>query len=334
MSSFEHFGIVGGGAWGTAIGQALVRAGRRATLWAREQEVVGSINANHENVPFLAGIPLDPRFVATEVLAELNACDALVLAVPTQHLRATCQSMALWVCDRPRPILIAAKGIEQTTLELPATIVHETLPTCPIAILSGPTFAAEVAKNLPTAFTLACEDETLGQSLAQSISSRTFRPYFSPDVRGAQIGGAVKNVLAIASGIVTGCGMGDNARAALMTRGLAELMRLALALGARSETLMGLSGLGDLLLTCSSPQSRNMSLGIELGQGSALPDILAKRKTVAEGIYTATAALALAQRHAIEMPIVQAVDAILNHGASVQVSIEALLSRPLKIETR
>lgn len=330
---FSHFGIIGGGAWGTALGQALIKAGRKVTLWAREPEVVTAINAQHENAKFLAGHALDTKLKATNDLADLDGCDAWLLVVPTQHIRAACEQLKTACKNATPPIVIAAKGIEQATLKLPSAIVGEMLPRNPIAVLSGPTFASEVANNQPTAMTLACAGNALGEQLAEAISSRNFRPYLSNDIVGAQIGGAVKNVLAIACGIATGCNMGENARAALITRGLAELMRLALALGAQRETLMGLSGLGDLILTCSSAQSRNMSLGFELGQGNKLGDVLAKRASVAEGVFTASAALSLAQKHNVDMPIVEAVDAVLNRNASVEASIEALLSRPLKPES-
>jgi len=330
--SFQHFGIVGGGAWGTALGQVLVRAGRDVTLWAREADVVAAINARHENTMFLPGVSLSPRIKAVGNLEALAECNAWLLAVPTQFLREVCKKLAKICAEKPRPVVICSKGIEQKTLSLPSDIVIAEMPDCPISVLSGPTFAIEAAKDQPTAMTIASADNKLGEALAHSISSRTFRPYLSGDIAGVQLGGAVKNVLAIACGIATGCGMGENARAALITRGLAEMMRLAIALGAKAETLMGLSGLGDLILTCSSAQSRNMSLGMALGQGAKLEDVLAARSSVAEGVTTAAAALALAEKYGVETPIVEAVDAILNHGASVEASINSLLSRPLKSE--
>lgn len=332
MTTFQKIGIIGGGAWGTALGQALIRAGRDVTLWARETDVVAAINARHENTLFLPGVALSPRIKATARLEDLAACDARLLVVPTQYLRSICKQLAPITAEKPVPSMIASKGIEQKTLVLPSAIVAAEWPRCPLAVLSGPTFAIEVAKDQPTAMTLACTDAKLGSSLAQAISSRAFRPYLSNDVIGAELGGAIKNVLAIACGIATGCGMGENARAALITRGLAEMLRLAVAMGAQKETLMGLSGLGDLILTCSSTQSRNMSLGVALGEGAKLADILAARTSVAEGVTTASAALALAEKHNVEMPIVEAVDAILNHSASVEASINHLLARPLKDE--
>lgn len=332
MSGFQRFGIIGGGAWGTALGMALLRAGRDVVLWAREKEVVSSINEQHENAKFFAGVALDPNLSATGALAELTACDALLLVVPTQYLRGVCKEIAKVRGDKKRPLVLCAKGIEQNTLLFPSQVVEQELPGHIVAVLSGPTFAAEVAKEMPTATTVACADQEIGDRLTHAIGSKTFRPYLSNDVIGAQIGGAIKNVLAVAAGIAVGCGMGDNARAALITRGLAEMMRLGAAIGAQHETLMGLSGVGDLVLTCSSMQSRNMSLGVALGQGKTLAEILASRSSVAEGVATASAAKALADKCGVEMPIVAAVDAVLNHGAKVDVTIAGLLARPLRAE--
>ncbi|HXP75294.1 MAG TPA: NAD(P)H-dependent glycerol-3-phosphate dehydrogenase [Stellaceae bacterium] len=329
----QSIGIIGGGAWGTALGLVALRAGRVPLLWAREPDVVAAINARHENTLFLPGIVLDPRFGATAELAEAAARDLLLLAVPAQHLRAIAGALAPHL-KAGTPVVICAKGIEEGTGALLSEVVAQALPRSPVALLSGPTFAVEVAAGLPTAITLATADAALGQRLVQGLGSRTFRPYFTDDVPGAQIGGAIKNVIAIACGIVAGRKLGDNARAALITRGLAEMARLALAMGGRAETLMGLSGLGDLTLTCTSLQSRNCSLGVALGEGKRLADILAARRSVAEGVTSAAAAAALAQRLGIEMPIVSAVDAILHRGAAIDAAIEALLSRPFRNETR
>ena len=343
MAAFQRFGVIGGGAWGTALAAALRRAGRDVLLWAREPEVVMEINSQHINSTFLPDVRLDPAITATGNLTDLANCDAWLLVTPVQHTRSICRQLAkLALPPHPdplpqgerekQPILICAKGIEQQTLALPSAMVQVELPLHPVAILSGPTFAAEVAADHPTALTLACADHALATQLAGAISSPKFRPYVSDDVIGAQIGGAIKNVLAIACGIVAGLELGDNTRAALITRGLAELMRLGTALGAKPETLMGLSGLGDLVLTCGSTQSRNMSLGYALGQGKTLSDILGSRASVAEGVTTAAAAVALAARHHVEMPIVSAVDQVLNHNAAVTDMVTALLNRPLKAE--
>lgn len=332
MTAFQHFGVIGGGAWGTALTQALCRAGRDVTLWVREAGLAQTINETHENATYLSGVSLDARLRATQDMAALKSCDAWLLVVPVQHMRGVCAQLQAAEPSAPSPIVVCSKGIEVGTLKLPATIVGEALPGHPLAVLSGPSFARELANDQPTAVTLACEQEDVGQALCRAVGGLAFRPYYSADVIGAQIGGAIKNVIAIATGIAMGCQMGENARAALVTRGLAEMRRLAAALGARDDTLMGLSGLGDLVLTCCSTQSRNMSLGLALGQGQPLAQILSSRNSVAEGVATSAAVAALAELKGVDMPIVMAVDAILNRGASVGNVISGLLSRPLKNE--
>ncbi len=328
----ERIGIIGGGAWGTALALTLRRAGREVVLWARESEVVAAINRENLNPLFLPGVALDPEIRATIELGEAaRGADALLLAVPAQHLRPLLAALARHM-PAGAPAVICAKGIEERSGALLSEVVEAVLPGTPLAVLSGPTFAGEVALGLPTAVTLASPDAALAQRLVAALGTRTLRPYHSDDVVGAQIGGAVKNVLAIACGIVVGRGLGDNARAALITRGLAEMVRLALAKGGRAETLMGLSGLGDLVLTCSSAQSRNHSLGQALGQGRALAAILAERHSVAEGVSSAAAAAALAQRLGVDMPITAAVDAILHRGAAIDQAIAELLARPFKSE--
>ena len=328
----QNFGIIGGGAWGTALAMALTRAGRNVTLWAREPEVADTINKDHENKLFLPGIKLETSIRATNSLGDLSDCEALMLVVPVQHMRDICAELSKLSLKKTAPIIICSKGIERNTLKMPGEIVSEVLPSHILAILSGPTFAAEIARDQPAAITLACADIELGKTLAQSIGSRTFRPYMSDDIIGAEIGGAIKNVLAIACGIVYGRNMGDNARAAIITRGLAEVMRLGSALGGKNETMMGLSGIGDLILTCTSQQSRNTSLGFALGQGKTLSEIMAERNSVAEGVHTAAAAAALANKKNIDAPIIAAVDAILNKNADITETVFALLSRPLKSE--
>jgi len=329
-SGSERIGIVGGGAWGTALALVALRAGRQPLLWAREAEVVAAINASHENRLFLPGIALDAAIRATGDLAEIAGCDLLLLAVPTQFLRTVAGALAPHAGTTP--VVLCAKGIEEGTGALLSEVAAAVLPRSPMAVLSGPTFAAEVARDLPTAITLATSDATLGQRLVQSLGSRGFRPYLSDDVVGAEIGGAIKNVIAIACGIVEGRKLGDNARAALITRGLAEMARLAIAKGGRAETLMGLSGLGDLTLTCTGAQSRNHSLGVALGQGQSLADILASRRSVAEGVTSSRAAAALARRLGIEMPITFAVEAVLHLGAGIDAAMEGLLARPFRTE--
>lgn len=328
----RRIGVIGAGAWGTALAMAAARAGADVVLQAREAEVVESVNGRHENSLFLPGIALDPAIRATASLTEAADADAILLVTPAQHLRTACR--ALKPDLKPGvPLVICAKGIEIDTGNLMSEAAAAELGDHPLAVLSGPTFAAEVAKGLPTAVTLAIRDAALGQRLLSALGGRTFRPYLSDDLIGAQVGGAVKNVLAIACGVVHGRHLGDNARAALITRGLAEIARLGARLGARAETLMGLSGLGDLTLTCSSLQSRNMSLGAALGQGRTLEEVLGERRSVAEGVYTARAVTRLAAAKGVDMPLCQAVDALLNHGAQLDDIIDALMTRPFKTET-
>ena len=323
--------VVGGGAWGTALALTARRAGRDVVLWAREPAVVESINTNHSNPDYLPGISLDPAIRATSDHAEAASADAVLLVPPAQHLRAACRALAPhWRAGVPA--VICAKGIELSTCAMMADAVAAELPSAEVCVLSGPTFAIEVAKGLPTAITLACADAVLGQKLVEALGTASFRPYLSDDLVGAQMGGAVKNVLAIACGIVEGKGLGDNARAALITRGLAELSRLAVAKGGRADTMMGLSGLGDLILTASSTQSRNYSLGFALGQGLSLGEILSARRSVTEGVTTAGAVMDMAGRMGVEMPICAAVDAVINRGVSLNEAIQALLSRPFRSE--
>jgi glycerol-3-phosphate dehydrogenase (NAD(P)+) len=332
MQGFERFAVIGAGAWGTALALVLRRGGAVVRLWAREAEVASAINQRHENLGFLPGVALDRAIVATQDLGvALTGTDAVLLAVPAQFLRGILQEVARKL-PPGKPIVIATKGIECGSLALMGEIAAELAPKNPRAILSGPTFAIEVARGLPTAVTLAAEDPITGARLVAAIGTPNFRPYLGRDPIGAEIGGAVKNVLAIACGIVIGRGLGDNARAALITRGLAEMMRLAVAKGGQPETLMGLSGLGDLTLTCTAVQSRNCSLGMALGQGRRLDEVLAERSAVTEGVATAAAVGGLAQRLGIDMPVVDAVDAILHRGLAIDTAIQTLLQRPFTVE--
>jgi len=267
--------ILGAGAWGTALAQTLARAGREVTLWAHGAETAAAINSAHENAVFLPGVALDKGVRATTDLAESSRAEAVLLAVPAQYVRTVMSGLAL---GAGVPIVVCAKGIEIKTGALMTELLAETMPGAPLAVLSGPTFAAEVARGQPTAVTLAATDAALGQRLIAALGSRTLRPYLSDDPVGTEIGGAVKNVEAIACGIVVGSGLGENARAAVITRGLAEMTRLAEAKGGRRETLFGLSGLGDLALTCTSLQSRNYSLGLALGEGRTLAEIQGSRR--------------------------------------------------------
>jgi glycerol-3-phosphate dehydrogenase (NAD(P)+) len=307
------------------------RAGRNTLLWAREPEVVAEVASRHTNTLFLPGVALDPGLRATAELAAVAACDVVLMVAPAQHVRATAAALAPHL-EAGKPVVICAKGLEQATGKLLAEVLGEALPQATPAVLSGPSFAADVVRGLPTALTLACADQALGMRLAGTLSSRPFRIYRSGDLVGVQLGGAVKNVLAIAAGIVEGKALGASAHAALVARGFAEMRRFGEALGAHPETLMGLSGLGDLVLTCGSPQSRNMSLGRALGQGQNLAAILAGRRSVAEGVYTAAAVVKVAAGKGIDMPIAQAVHAIVEGRLTVDQAIDALLSRPLRAE--
>jgi glycerol-3-phosphate dehydrogenase (NAD(P)+) len=329
--TFKRIGIVGGGAWGTALGQTMRLAGRDTLLWAREPDVVNEINTRHVNTVFLPGMSLDPSLIATASLADIAACDVVLMVAPAQHLRAVCAAMSPQL-PPGTPVVICAKGLEQATGMLLGDVVAQALPHAELAVLSGPSFAVDVVRGLPAALTLACADDALGARLVDTLGYRQFRLYRSTDVIGVQLGGAVKNVLAIAAGIVEGKGLGASAHAALVARGFAELSRFGAALGARPETLMGLSGLGDLLLTCGSPQSRNMSLGRALGQGQTLDAVLGGRRSIAEGVYTAAAVARVAADKGVEVPICAAVHAIVEGRATVDAAIEALLSRPFKTE--
>ena len=323
--------IVGAGAWGTVLAMAARRAGCDVLIWAFEPEVADGMAQDNENRPYLPGVKLDPAIRATNDLGDAAAADIVLLAAPAQHLRRTVGPLAGQLAPST-PLVICSKGIEQKTLSLMSEAVSSLFAANPIMILSGPTFASDVAAGLPTAVTLAADDIDAAQRVADGLSSERFRPYSGNDVIGAQIGGAIKNVLAIACGIADGRGFGDNARAALITRGLAELTRLCVAKGGRAETMMGLSGMGDLVLTCTSPQSRNYSLGRAIGEGRTLADILDERNSVAEGVFTASAAVALAEQLAMDMPIATAVDAVLNREADIDDVIGALLARPLRAE--
>ena len=319
-------GVIGGGAWGTALAQVAARGGE-VTLWAREPDVIESINARHENEVFLPGVRLSAEIRATGQLGDLAGHDALLVVAPAQHVAAVLAQTPVGTT----PLVLCAKGIEAGSRRLVGEVAQVAHPEAPIAVLSGPTFAHEVAAGLPTAVTLACADEALQARLAERLASPTFRPYASTDVVGAEIGGAVKNVLAIACGVVEGAGLGQNARAALIARGFAEMTRFGMARGARPETLAGLSGLGDLVLTCSSTSSRNFSLGVGLGRGERASDLLADRRTVAEGAFTAPVLAEMAVAAAIDMPITAAVCRLLE-GVPAGEVIDGLLARPLREE--
>ncbi|MBN9353484.1 MAG: NAD(P)-dependent glycerol-3-phosphate dehydrogenase [Hyphomicrobium denitrificans] len=323
--------IIGGGAWGTALAQTLSYNDANVTLWAREPEIVEDINARHVNRVFLPGVDLNVSIRATGDLAKVAAADAILAVAPAQHLRAVLSDLARHLPDGV-PIVICSKGIEQATGKFMGDVLEEVVPQVTRAVLSGPSFAADVARGLPSALTLACRNEAVGRALTASLSSRQMRLYWSSDVLGAELGGSVKNVLAIAAGIVEGRGLGTSAHAAIVTRGFAELRRFGDVMGARPETLLGLSGLGDLILTCGSAQSRNMSLGRGLGEGRTLSEILGGRSAVTEGVYTAAALVGLARSKAVEMPIAEAVHEIIEGRLGVDEAIAGLMQRPLKAE--
>jgi len=326
----RRIGIIGGGAWGTALAVTLARAGRGPTIWAHEPEAVEAMRKERRNPAFLPGIALPDAIAPTGEIGEACEGELVLLAVPAQHLRAICRRAAPhWRAGTPA--VICAKGIETGTGALMTEVAAAELPMAPCAILSGPTFAIEVARGLPTAVTLASADLGLARRLAEAIGAATFRPYAGDDPAGVAICGAVKNVLAIACGVVEGRKLGDNARAALITRGLAEMARLVAAKKGRAETCMGLAGLGDLVLTASSGQSRNYSLGLGLGQGKPLAGLLAGRHDVVEGVATAPAVLALAERVGAELPVCAAVARLLG-GEALDGIVADLLARPFKSE--
>ena len=327
----EKITVIGAGAWGTALAQMLAAAGRQTQIWAREAEVVAAINNDHANPLFLPDVDLQHDLRATDDLAQAAEAELILLVAPAQFMRPVTLALGKHL-KSGIPVVICAKGIEKESYALMSEVLTSTLPEAPQAVLSGPTFAIEVAKGLPTAVTLACADRTLGEQIVKAIGQPYFRPYWTDDVIGAQIGGAVKNVLAIACGIVEGRGLGDNARAALMTRGLAEMMRYSEMRGGRADTLMGLCGLGDLALTCNSDQSRNMSLGIALGEGHSMEEIMAERRSVAEGAYTVSAISDHISPMDFEMPICTAMDGVLNYMADIDATIQGLLARPYRTE--
>jgi len=325
----ERLAVIGGGAWGTALAQVAAGAGRETLLWALEDEVVAAVNEDHENRLYLPGVPLSPVIRATADLADLDSCDAWLVVTPAQHMRSVLEQAP----HSGRPLLLCSKGIEGRSGELLHAVAGQACPDTPIAGLSGPSFAHEVAAGLPTAVTLACEDRALGEALRERISLPTFRIYLSDDVVGAEVGGAVKNVLASACGVVEGRGLGLSARAALIARGFAEMTRFGLALGARAETLTGMCGLGDLVLTCSSTSSRNFSLGKGIAEGRSVADLMSDRRTVAEGAFTAPVLARLAAERGVDMPIVAAVDGLLAGRFSVDELLGQLLARPPRQES-
>ncbi len=325
--AFKHIAVIGGGAWGSALALTCVRAGRQVTLWEPEAGNAAQLMKTRES-PFLPGLKIDESILLTGNVADAVRASAILLVVPAQAMRAVTTIVAPYL-TRGTPLIVCAKGIERATKKFMSEVVAECAPNAVPAILSGPSFAADVARGLPTAVTLAASDGELAGELARAIGSTTFRPYHSTDVRGVELGGAAKNVLAIAAGAVAGRGFGASATAALITRGFAELVRFGKAYGAKTETMTGLSGLGDLLLTCSSPQSRNFTFGVKLGRGQKPKEI---RGGLAEGVFTAPVLLEMAHERSVDTPIASAVGALLDGKISVDAAIESLLSRPFKAE--
>jgi glycerol-3-phosphate dehydrogenase (NAD(P)+) len=322
---------LGAGAWGTALAQVAARAGRDVKLWTRSPDLAVGMNARRENVDYLPGVALHKSITPTGDMRDLSNCDAIFSVAPAQHTRATLNRFAPHA-KQGVPVVICSKGFERDTVKLMTDVLTEELPTARAAVLSGPSFAVDAGAGLPVAVTLACAEAPLGRALVEAIGQPSFRPYLSDDLVGAAIGGAVKNVLAIVCGVVEGRRLGKSAHAAVLTRGFAEMTRLAVAMGAKPATLTGLSGFGDLVLTCSSPQSRNMSLGFALGQGRKLGQILSERKSVTEGVATAPAVVKLADRHVVNMPICRAIAAVLADKISVSEAIDGLLNRPFTVE--
>ncbi|MBL4589145.1 MAG: NAD(P)-dependent glycerol-3-phosphate dehydrogenase [Alphaproteobacteria bacterium] len=328
MTEKVNIGVLGGGAWGTALAQNIAQSERDVVLWAREEEVVKSINESHENVLFLPTIPLSERITATSNLEEASKCDILLVVTPAQFARDLFKSIAPFT-KKGQPIVICSKGIEIETGKLLSQVLEEEIPEAICAVMTGPTFATEIAHGKPSAMTLAVKDKDTARALREVLSTKTLRTYITDDVIGVQLAGAVKNVIAIASGIVHGLDFGESARAALVTRGLAEMGRLGSAMGAQKETLMGMCGIGDLMLTASSLQSRNFSLGVLLGEGKTLDEILESRNSVTEGVHTSKALMTLAKNNAVEMPIAEAVYKCLNKNIPINEIIDEILERPL-----
>ena len=319
----NHIGVVGAGAWGTALAQTVANAGRKVTLWTRGATLAGRIELTRENAAYLPGVTLSDRIRVTHNAAGLARADAILLVCPAQHLRSVLQLLPLWP-----PVLICAKGIERSSGKLVTEVFRDIVPTSVFGMLSGPSFATEVARGLPCAVTVAFDDLEFAERIAAALGTSSFRPYVSNDATGVAVGGAVKNVLAIACGIVEGRGYGESARAALTARGFAEMMRFGMALGARAETLTGLSGLGDLILTASSKQSRNFALGVRLAEGGLIDDT----GPLAEGAASAEALVRRGQSMSVDMPISEAVAQIVSSRTGVDEAIRALLSRPFRNE--
>lgn len=324
-------GVIGAGAWGTALAQVYAVAGKPVTLWSRNEDVIWSVDFHRQNDAYLPGIKLHEGIKITGDIALAASADIILIVTPAQHLRSTLRQIKPQISPG-KPVVLCCKGIEMASGKLLSVVADEEIPGAEIAMLTGPTFAGEVGRGLPSAATIAARSKIAADSISEILFSKTLRPYASDDLIGAEIGGAVKNVIAIASGIIHGKELGESARAALVTRGLAEIGRLAVAMGGRRETLMGMCGMGDLMLTCSSMQSRNFSLGAMLGQGQSLEQILGERKSVTEGIHTARAVMVMAGKAGVDMPISAMVEKCVDGKISVEDGIRMILERPLKAE--
>lgn len=332
MKSITKVSVVGAGGWGTALAIAANRAGSQVTLWARNTHLISTIQQARANTLYLPDVFIDPDISVTDNLADVRGADFIILAVPAQNMRAVCIQLAD-VLPEETPVVIASKGIERGSLSLMHEVVKDTLLGNSVLVLSGPNFASEVAKGMPTATTVACQNDALADAFIYAIGGKYFRPYYTDDIISTQVGGAVKNVIAIACGVAIGKNYGENARAALMTRGLTEMMRLSEALGGRRENLMGLSGMGDLVLTCSSEQSRNFSYGYRLGKNDKNDeDANSSRMSLAEGVVTSESVSLLSEQLSVPMPLCNAVSRIVHKGAEVDETIEELLSRPFVMD--
>jgi len=327
----KHIGIIGAGSWGTALAVTANRAGAEVTLWSRNHHVLESIAEKNRNLAYLPDVFLDPAIKLTDDIGRVSQSDMLLLVIPAQHIRNFCIALSDHL-DPSVPVVICAKGIERGSMALMSEVVEAVLPNNPVAVLTGPNFAMEVAQGKPTATTIACRDEGIGEQIVFALGTSVFRPYFTTDVMGAQIGGAVKNVIAIACGIARGKGLGENATAALITRAMTEIWRLSHAKGGKMETLMGLSGMGDLMLTCTSSTSRNTRFGMELGKGKPLEEVISAQESVTEGVATAESVHQLAEMLHVDMPLCEAVYDVLYRGLGVDGAISQLLERPFTKE--
>jgi len=324
----KSISIIGAGAWGTALAQVIANEGKDVTLWARNFDFASEINVLRENKSYLSGYPLSERITATSDFEIACEAEIILMVTPAQAMRKILTDMKPYI-NADHKLALCSKGIELSSGKLMSEVANDALPKTPVAILSGPNFAEEIVAGKPAATTLACETEMIAQTIQSAIAAPNFRPYITNDIIGAQVAGALKNVIAIACGAAKGLNLGESARASLVTRGLAEIARLGHAMGAQYETFLGLSGVGDIMLTCSSEKSRNFSLGLELGMGKNIAEILESRTNVTEGVHTAEAALMLAKKHNVEMPISTAVHKCLNEGLPLDEALHAMLNRPV-----